>query len=65
VQGKGDTSLFAGFFPANNPRYVVVTVIEEAGFGSEVAAPVTRRVIEQLAGLTPGPLVIKTTTLGD
>jgi hypothetical protein len=44
---------------------VVVTLIEEAGFGSEVAAPVTRRVIEQLAGLPPTPVVIKDTDVAD
>jgi penicillin-binding protein 2 len=65
VDGKGDTSIFAGLFPATSPRYVVVTLIEEAGFGSEVAAPVTRRVIEQLAGLPPTPVVIKDTDVAD
>jgi penicillin-binding protein 2 len=65
VNGKGDTSLFAGFFPANNPKYVVAAVIEQAGFGSEVAAPVVRRVMEQLAGLQPGPLQINNTKTAD
>src|SRR6185503_14708865 len=51
-----DTSLFAGFFTANNRQYVVVTTIEQAGFGSEVAAPVSRRVIEQVAGLPLTPI---------
>jgi penicillin-binding protein 2 len=63
---NSDTSLFAGFFPANNPKYVIATVVEQAGFGSEVAAPVTRSVIEQLAGLPVGPLDIKdTSNVGD
>lgn len=50
VTGKADTSLFAAVVPAGDPRYVVVAVIEEAGFGSAVAAPVVRRVIEALTG---------------
>jgi cell division protein FtsI/penicillin-binding protein 2 len=50
--------LFSGFFSANNHRYVIVTTIEQAGFGSEVAAPVSRRVIEQVAGLPPTPINI-------
>lgn len=51
VGGKGDTALFAGYFPAHQPRYVVVAVVEEAGFGGEVAAPIVRRVIEAMNDL--------------
>jgi penicillin-binding protein 2 len=53
VNGKADTSLFAAIAPANHPRYVVVAVIEEAGFGSTVAAPIVRRVLEVLTGVSP------------
>ena len=31
AEGKGDTSLFAAYLPANAPRYVVVAIVEEAG----------------------------------
>jgi penicillin-binding protein 2 len=55
VNGKADTSLFAAVAPANDPRYVVVAVVEEAGFGSAVAAPIVRRVLEILTGVTPPP----------
>lgn len=58
VNDKGDTALFAGFFPASQPRYVVAAVVEEAGFGGDVAAPIVRRVIEAMNGLplsTIGP----------
>jgi penicillin-binding protein 2 len=48
VAGKGDTSLFAAVVPAYDPRFVVVAAVEEAGFGSVVAAPVVRHVIEAL-----------------
>lgn len=51
VNGKGDTSLFAGFFPVESPHYVVVAIVEEGGFGSSIAAPIVRRVIEGIAGL--------------
>ena len=53
VNGRADTSLFAAVAPANEPHYVVVAVIEEAGFGSTVAAPIVRGVLEALTGIAP------------
>jgi len=46
VRGKADTSLFAAFGPAYAPTHVMVAVMEEAGFGSQVAAPLVARVME-------------------
>jgi penicillin-binding protein 2 len=46
VRGKADTSLFAAFGPAQAPTHVMVAVMEEAGFGSQVAAPLVARVLE-------------------
>lgn len=64
VAGKQDTSLFVGVWPAvapeGQPQYVVAAVIEEAGFGSDVAAPIVRSVMDALAGVAPdedGPAV--------
>jgi penicillin-binding protein 2 len=51
IAGRADTSLFAAVVPADAPRFAVVVVVEEGGFGSAVAAPVARRVIEALMGL--------------
>jgi penicillin-binding protein 2 len=62
VTNQGDTSLFVGMFTVGARHYVVATVIEDAGFGSEVAAPASRRVIEQVAGLSLTPLTIAKTT---
>ncbi|HYT39253.1 MAG TPA: penicillin-binding protein 2 [Acidimicrobiia bacterium] len=53
VTGKADTSLFAAVAPADKPQFAVVAVVEEAGFGSAVAAPIVRRVLEVLTGATP------------
>jgi penicillin-binding protein 2 len=50
VDDKADTSVFASFAPVEAPRYVAVAILEEAGFGGEAAAPVVRRVYEQLSG---------------
>ena len=49
VTGKTDTALFAGFGPAESPKYVAVAVLEESGFGARAAAPVVRAIFEPLA----------------
>lgn len=56
VPNRQDTALFCGITPAEPPtdpsvhQYVVCAVIEEGGFGSSVAAPITRRIIDALNG---------------
>jgi len=52
---KNSTSWFAGVDSISNPRYIIVTVVDEGGSGSAVAAPISRRVIQHLIGvdLTP------------
>ena len=55
-----DTSVFVGMVPANQPKYVVVSLVEQAGFGAAISAPIVRRVIEALMGL-PTPNIIKAT----
>jgi penicillin-binding protein 2 len=51
--GFQDTSWFAAMVPANDPQYVVVVMAEQGGFGSETAAPITRRIIERIYGIEP------------
>lgn len=41
---------FTGFAPADNPKIVVTVVVEEAGSGGQVAAPVARRVFDTFFG---------------
>ena len=50
VSTKQDTAVFTAFAPADNPQYVISVVMEEAGFGGAVAAPVARRIFAGLAG---------------
>src|SRR5678815_1189948 len=53
-QGKQDTSWFVGFTnPENDPsrgQYVALAMVEEGGFGADVAAPIVRRLVEYLDG---------------
>ena len=52
VSGKQDNSLFVGISNPGEPQYVTVAIVEQAGFGSAVAAPIARRVMDALAGET-------------
>ena len=48
VRGKADSSLFAAIIPAQEPEYVIVAMLEEAGFGSAIAAPMAARVLKKV-----------------
>jgi penicillin-binding protein 2 len=41
-----DNSLFTVFAPADKPRIVIAMVVENAGFGAEVAAPIARKALD-------------------
>jgi penicillin-binding protein 2 len=56
VFGKQDTSWFASWAPANKPKYVVVGMMEQAGLGSQAAAPMARKVYEGLFGVGRPPI---------
>ena len=45
---KNNTSWFVGVDSISNPKYIIVTVVDEGGSGSAVAAPVSRRIIQHL-----------------
>jgi penicillin-binding protein 2 len=48
VAGKGDYSWYASFAPANDPKYVVVVLIERGGEGAAAAAPAARLIYNAL-----------------
>ncbi len=51
---KRDHSLYIAFAPINAPTVALAVVVENAGFGSEAAAPIARRVFDYLQlGLYP------------
>jgi penicillin-binding protein 2 len=60
IAGKQPFSWFAAYAPADKPKYVVVSVVEQAGFGSQVSGPVVRRIMDQLFGLRLTPVVFGT-----
>jgi penicillin-binding protein 2 len=49
--GKEATSVFASFAPCGNPKYVVVVMIPNSGFGADVSAPAVRQIWDGLYGL--------------
>ena len=49
-----DHSLFVGYAPASRPRFAVAAVVEHAGSGGSVAAPLVRDVMSLLLGVSPG-----------
>jgi penicillin-binding protein 2 len=60
IAGKQPFSWFAAYAPADKPKYVVVSVVEQAGFGSQVSGPVVRRIMDKLFGLHLTPVVFGT-----
>ncbi len=53
----GDTSWFVGVMSVDGvPKYAVVVMVEEGGFGGDVAAPIARQIFESLLGLPATPI---------
>lgn len=46
AQGPNSHAWFAAFAPADQPQIALVVMVEEKGLGSEVAAPVARKILE-------------------
>jgi len=51
--GKPDHAWFAGWFPAEQPEYVVIAVLEHGGSGSRAAAPIVREIARSLLSEHP------------
>jgi penicillin-binding protein 2 len=67
--GKEPTAWFVGFGPTADPQYVVVCVIDQAGFGATASAPVVRQIFSYLAthpvtapGIPPAQGIVQSTT---
>ena len=51
---KGDTAWFASFAPVDNPKYVVVMVVSQGGFGSSISAVGAKDIWTALFGVVGG-----------
>lgn len=52
IPGEEDSEIihawFAGYFPAETPKYAIVVLVEGGGEGSEVAAPIFRKIADAI-----------------
>jgi penicillin-binding protein 2 len=51
VFGRNSTSNFASFAPCNDPKYVVVMMVPDAGYGADISGPAVRKIWDALYGL--------------
>jgi penicillin-binding protein 2 len=49
--GQAANSVFASFAPCNHPKYVVVMMIPNSGYGADFAAPSVRKIWDDIYGL--------------
>jgi penicillin-binding protein 2 len=49
--GNQPTSVFASFAPCSQPKYVVVVMIPDAGYGADFSAPAVRQIWDDIYGL--------------
>ncbi|OQA22524.1 MAG: Stage V sporulation protein D [Actinobacteria bacterium ADurb.Bin346] len=54
VIGKQDYGWFVTYAPAGNPEYIIVVMLEQAGGGSNSAAPIAEKIYEYLFNLGYG-----------
>ena len=51
IMGKNATSVFASFAPCQDPKYVVLVMLPNSGYGADAAAPAVRKIWDGLYGL--------------
>jgi penicillin-binding protein 2 len=59
---RGDHAWFAGYVPAQNPRFAIAIVLEHAGSGGHAAGPIAREFVRQMLafGYFPDANVVPT-----
>jgi penicillin-binding protein 2 len=58
VLGKVATSVFASYAPCSHPKYVVVVMIPDSGYGADVSAPAVRKIWDAIYGLEGQPAAL-------
>jgi penicillin-binding protein 2 len=58
VAGKLATSVFASYAPCVHPRYVVVMMVPDSGYGADVSAPAVRQIWDGIYGLEGRPAAL-------
>jgi penicillin-binding protein 2 len=53
VYGKDDYAWFAGYAPADDPRYVALVMVEQGGHGGSTSAPAVRRILGEIFRVPP------------
>lgn len=51
VRGKDDFAWFACYAPANDPKYVILVMVEQGGHGGSTAAPAARQILSHIYGV--------------
>ncbi len=54
---KDDTSWFASFAPSNNPRYAVVMMVGQGGFGASTSGVGVRQIYEAIYGVSGNKII--------
>ena len=54
VFGQADYAWYASYAPADDPKYVVVVMIEQGGHGGSSAAPAARMIYDALFHIDSG-----------
>jgi penicillin-binding protein 2 len=60
---RGDHAWFAGYAPAQNPRFAIAIVLEHAGSGGHAAGPIARELVRQMLELGYFPQADRLSTL--
>lgn len=58
VFGRNSTSNFASFGPCDHPKYVVVMMIPQAGFGADASGPAVRQIWDAIYGFEGHPAAL-------
>jgi penicillin-binding protein 2 len=58
VAGLNNTSVFASFAPCNKPKFVIVMMIPDSGYGADVSGPAVRQIWDAIYGLEGHPAAL-------